>query len=69
MPLAIRKEVGYVLGGVQKGEFDKSIKPLKGLGGVYEIRADYDSDTCRAVYVVNLSDVIYVLHVFKKKSK
>jgi phage-related protein len=69
MPLAIRKEVGYVLGGVQKGEFDKSIKSLKGLSGVYEIRADYDSDTYRAVYVVNLSDVIYVLHVFKKKSK
>jgi phage-related protein len=69
MPIAIRKEVGYVLEGVQKGEFDKSIKPLKGLGGIYEIRADYDSDTYRAVYVLNLGDVIYVLHVFKKKSK
>lgn len=69
MPLPIRKEVGYVMGGVQKGEFDKSIKSLKGLGGVYEIRADHDSDTFRAVYVVNLGDVIYVLHVFKKKSK
>jgi phage-related protein len=69
MPLAIRKEVGYVLEGIQKGELDKSIKPLKGLGGVCEIRTDYDSDTYRAVYVVNIGDVIYVLHVFKKKSK
>jgi phage-related protein len=58
-----------VLGGVQQGEFDSSIKPLKGFSGVYEIRADFDTDTYRAVYVINLGDVIYVLHVFKKKSK
>jgi phage-related protein len=58
-----------VLGGVQQGEFDGSIKPLKGFNGVYEIRTDFDSDTFRAVYVVNLANVIYVLHVFKKKSK
>lgn len=58
-----------MLGGVQQGEFDSSIKPLKGFSGVYEIRSDFDTDTYRAVYVLNLADVIYVLHVFKKKSK
>jgi phage-related protein len=69
LPEEVQDDIGYVLGGVQQGEFDASIKPLKGLSGVYEIRADYDTDTYRAVYVVNLSNVIYVLHVFKKKSK
>ena len=62
-------KLGYVLWGIQQGGFDPSIKPLKGLSGVYEIRADHDTDTYRAVYMLNLSDVIYVLHVFKKKSK
>jgi phage-related protein len=69
LPEEVQDDIGYVLGGVQQGEFDSTIKPLKGFSGVYEIRADFDSDTYRAVYVVNLGDVIYVLHVFKKKSK
>ncbi len=69
LPEEAQDDIGYVLGGVQQGEFDANIKPLKGFSGVYEIRADHDTDTYRAVYVLNLSDVIYVLHVFKKKSK
>jgi phage-related protein len=69
LPEEVQDDIGYVLGGVQQGEFDASIKSLKGLPGVYEIRADYDTDTYRAVYVLDLGDMIYVLHVFKKKSK
>lgn len=71
LPKQAQSIIGYVLGLVQEGQTDPHIKPLKGkdLGGVYEIRADYDSDTYRAVYAVNLGDKIYVLHVFKKKSK
>lgn len=65
LPEEVQDDIGYVLGGVQQGEFDSTIK----LSGVYEIRVDFDTDTYRAVYVVNLGDVIYVLHVFKKKSK
>jgi phage-related protein len=42
---------------------------LSGLGGVYEIGVDHDSDTYRGVYAVNIGTAIYVLHVFKKKSK
>ena len=30
---------------------------------------DYDRDTYRAVYTVRFAERIYVLHVFKKKSK
>lgn len=67
----VRGEIGYVLGQVQHNEGHASIKSLTGkdLGGVYEIRTDYDSDTYRAVYVVNLGDRIFMLHVFQKKSK
>mgnify|MGYP006391579425 CR=1 FL=1 len=46
------------------------MKPLKGLGsGVYEIVCDYDKNTYRAVYIVNIGEAIYVLHAFQKKFK
>lgn len=30
---------------------------------------DFDGDTFRAAYTVSFSEAVYVLHVFKKKSK
>ena len=33
-----------------------------------EIRDNFDGDTYRAVYTVRLEGVLYVLHVFQKKS-
>ncbi len=69
MSADVQDAIGFVLGLVQQGKFHKSIKPLTGLPGVQEIRADVDSDTYRAVYAVNLGDAIYLLHVFQKKSK
>ena len=70
LPEEVQDEIGHVLGLVQNGLSDKSIKSLKGLGsGVYEIKSDFDTDTYRAVYVLNLGNRIYMLHVFKKKSK
>jgi hypothetical protein len=44
---------------------------LKGFGdaGVPEVIARHDGDTFRAVYTVRFGDVVYVLHVFQKKSK
>ena len=68
-PKAVRVKVGYALWQVQEGKHHESIKPLKGISGVYEIRTDHDKDTYRAVYAIKISDSIYVLHVFKKKSK
>jgi phage-related protein len=69
LPQKPRRDIGFALSGVQQGEFPVNAKPLKGLGAVYEIRVDYDSDTYRGVYAVNIGKSIYVLHVFKKKSK
>lgn len=65
----VQDAIGFVLGLAQQGKPHTSIKPLTGLPGVQEIRADVNSDTYRAVYAVNLGDALYMLHVFQKKSK
>lgn len=69
LPREVMQEVGYVLDRVQRKRGHPSIKSLSGLPGVQEIRVDHDHATYRAVYVVNLTDAIYVLHCFQKKSK
>jgi phage-related protein len=69
LPQKPRRDIGFALSGVQQGELPANAKPLKGLGGVYEIRVDDHTDTYRGVYAVNIGTAIYVLHVFKKKSK
>ena len=49
---------------------DPAAKPLKGFAGssVLEIVASHGRTAWRAVYTVRFQDVIYVLHVFQKKS-
>lgn len=45
-------------------------KPMKGhLREITEIMVDEGGDTYRAAYTARLRGVVYVLHVFKKKSK
>jgi len=70
LPDPVQKDIGDALYDVQTGETPPSSKPLTGIGsGIYEIVDRYDKDTYRAVYAVKLGNYIYVLHVFKKKSK
>ena len=69
LPEPVQDTTGYILDRVQRGQNHPRLKPLKGLSGVQEIRVDYDKDTFRTVYVANFEDYVYVLHVFKKKSK
>ncbi len=68
-PQKVKRQVGFDLDMVQGGETPNSAKQLKGFSGVMELVERYNKDTYRAVYVVNIDDVIYVLHCFKKKSK
>ena len=69
MPAAVRRVVGQALFTAQLGDHPANAKPLKGFGsGVLEIRDNFDGDTYRAVYTVRLEGVLYVLHVFQKKS-
>ncbi len=70
-PASVRREIGQALYTAQMGGTDPAAKPLKGFGGakVMEIVDRYDSDTYRAVYTAQFEDMLYVLHVFMKKSK
>jgi phage-related protein len=69
MPEEVQDETGFILDRVQRGLFHHNIKPLKGFSGVQEIRVDFDNNAYRAVYALKLADRIYILHLFKKKSK
>ncbi len=70
-PDDVQDVLGYALHLAQCGEKAGNAKPLTGFKGasVLEITDDYDSDTYRAVYTVKFQGVVYVLHVFQKKSK
>lgn len=69
-PAEVQKEIGYALYVAQMGGLYMNAKPFKGSGaGVYEIVSDYDKNTYRSVYIVNIDDAVYVLHAFQKKSK
>jgi phage-related protein len=70
-PEDVQQFMGYALYRAQCGEKHPSAKPLKGFKGasVLEVVQDFDGDTYRAVYTVRFEEVVYVLHVFQKKSK
>ncbi len=67
----VRSEIGQALFTAQRGEMDPAAKPLHGFGGasVLEIAVAYKGNAWRAIYTVRFQDVIYILHVFQKKSK
>ncbi len=71
MPVALQKAFGTALRSVQLGGTPQTAMPLKGFGGggVLELVEDYERGTYRAVYTVSFPGVVYVLHVFQKKSK
>ena len=50
---------------------NEQAKPLSGFGstGVLEVVEDWDRSTYRAVYTVRFEGVVFVLHMFQKKSK
>jgi len=69
-PYEVQSDIGYALHEAQMGDKHSSAKPLKGLGnGIMEIVSDFDTNTYRAVYAVNIGETLYVLHTFQKKSK
>lgn len=71
MPEDVKDVFGYALHLAQCGKVHCDVKVLTGSGGagVLEVVDDYDSDTYRAVYTIRFEEAVYVLHVFKKKSK
>jgi phage-related protein len=71
MPKRIRYTVGSALQSAQLGAKHPKVKPLKGFdgAGVLEVIENDSGSTYRAVYTVRYADVVFVLHVFQKKSK
>ena len=69
-PEDIKDEIGYALYLAQNNENPTNTKQLKGIKpAVIEIIASDGSGTYRAVYTLKISEIIYVLHCFQKKSK
>ena len=70
MPEDVQKQMGGELYLAQRGESPPHSKMFKGVGsGVFEIKDDFDSNTYRLVYAVQIGNRLYVLHAFQKKSK
>ncbi len=70
MPAPVKRIFGFAIRAAQRGEKHPDAKPLSGFGGagVLEVVENFEGDTYRAVYTVKFAGIIYVLHVFKKKS-
>ena len=70
-PAEVQDDMGYALRDAQFGGQRINAKVLKGFGGagVLEVVEDFDRNTYRAVYTVQLEGAVYVLHAFQKKSK
>lgn len=71
LPRELQRMIGHSLNLAQLEQADRDTKPLKGFTGssVREIVKNDSDSTYRAVYTVKFKEAIYVLHVFKKKSK
>lgn len=70
LPSKARQDVGFQINKLQLGELPDNWKPIKSVGkGVNEIRVKAARSHYRVMYIASLEDAIYVLHVFKKKTR
>ncbi|WP_103028541.1 type II toxin-antitoxin system RelE/ParE family toxin [Salinibacter altiplanensis] len=69
-PESARRDAGFELNLVQKGEQPTDFKYMKSVGsGVYEIRVrGEDSDQYRVMYIAKYEEAVFVLHAFQKTS-
>ena len=68
-PTEARREAGFELDAVQRGEMPSDFNPMMSVGsGVYEIRVHILGEW-RVLYVAKRGDAVYVLHAFQKKTQ
>lgn len=68
-PAEVRREFGFELDAVQRGEMPSDFKPMLAVGsGVYEIRVHILGEW-RVLYVAKRAEAVYVLHAFQKKTQ
>ncbi len=64
-----KRNAGYQLRKVQKGEQPDEYKPMPEIGsGVTEVIVDTSDGWFRVMYVAKFEEAVYVLHAFQKKS-
>jgi phage-related protein len=70
-PKVVRRLLGQSIWDAQEGRMPRDGKVLHGFTGasVVEIRASHMGSAYRAVYTVRFDELVFVLHVFQKKSK
>lgn len=69
-PSDVRQDAGYQLDKVQRGKLPNDFKSMPTIGkGVEEIRIRDDSGIYRVIYLARLTDAVYVLHAFQKKTQ
>jgi phage-related protein len=69
-PLEAKRESGYQLDMVQRGEDPSDWKPMRTIeAGVREIRLREESGAYRVIYIAKLKEAVYVLHAFQKKTQ
>lgn len=69
-PPDARQDAGYQLHRVQQGVMPDDCKPMPSIGpGVEEIRVWDSAGTYRVIYTARLTDAVYVLHAFQKKTQ
>ena len=71
LPIEVQELFSYALDVALLGGQHEDAKPLTGFHGrkVIEVVSDHRGNTYREVYTVRFEEVIYVLHIFQKKSK
>jgi len=70
LPIQAKRKIGVQLDFLQDGLQPLDWKPMKSIGvGVREIRVRTKNEAFRVVYLAKFSDLVYVLHVFQKKSR
>lgn len=71
LPGPVMDFFGFALYLAHDGRKHEQAKPLSGFGsaGVLEVVEDWGRGTYRAVYTVRFEGVVFVLHIFQKKSK
>jgi phage-related protein len=69
-PRDARQNAGRQLEKVQGGSNPDDFKSMSDIGkGVEEIRIRGESGAFRVIYTVRLSEAVYVLHAFQKKTQ
>jgi len=69
-PLEAKRESGYQLDKVQRGEDPSDWKPMQTIGtGVREISIREENGAYRVIYIAKFKEAVYVLHAFQKKTQ